>query len=538
MPDAPYLQKRVASYYYRQKVPVQLQSVYGQSEVVLSLKTTCRRVARKRGLALFVEIDRSFQEVRELLGEVDHTTARMIAERWKRRTLNQDFEERLNGQRQSADSPQEIGRLYRDLHRMDFTTRVPWVSEVARDMQIGLSPSSPDFNRFAYHLLKAKLEAEKEIQDREHRVNHLIDFLPEEEFVDPPSPRPAFPSAPHNEITLEAAFQAWQEETPRNKRTLQDWSHAVRRFVELTGPVPVSRLTKAHFREFKTLCLKMPTPVPANDRRKTIREIVEAYQHKDCRRLNPVTVNKMLTALKSILSWCVSNGYLQENPASGISVPAQRQKRHPFSDEDLKAIFGSPVFTARLRPRAGAGEAAYWIPVLGLYTGARLEELGQLHLSDVRREGDIVYLDINAEGEGKRLKTKTSERRVPIHADVLRAGFGDYLKEIKERKFVHLFPRLNHTDEKCTSAFSKWVNRYLRQECGITDKRKVFHSFRHTFKDACRNAGIPRDVHDALTGHSDGSVGSSYGNGFSIQVLDEWTQKINFPDLTIPPARR
>ncbi len=47
-----------------------------------------------------------------------------------------------------------------------------------------------------------------------------------------------------------------------------------------------------------------------------------------------------------------------------------------------------------------------------------------------------------------------------------------------------MFPGLR-PDKKgaVTGNWSKWWGRYARQS-GITDRRKVFHSFRHTFKDA------------------------------------------------------
>jgi len=56
----------------------------------------------------------------------------------------------------------------------------------------------------------------------------------------------------------------------------------------------------------------------------------------------------------------------------------------------------------------------FWLPVLGLFTGCRIEELCQLHCSDVIQYDGIWCLDINDEGE-KRLKNKSSKRVVPLH---------------------------------------------------------------------------------------------------------------------------
>jgi hypothetical protein len=58
------------------------------------------------------------------------------------------------------------------------------------------------------------------------------------------------------------------------------------------------------------------------------------------------------------------------------------------------------------------------------------------------------------------------------------------------------------------AAWSKWFGRHLRLTVGIA---KVFHSLRHTFKRMCRDAGLPEEMHDALTGHAGPNGGSVDG---------------------------
>jgi hypothetical protein len=70
----------------------------------------------------------------------------------------------------------------------------------------------------------------------------------------------------------------------------------------------------------------------------------------------------------------------------------------------------------------------------------------------------------------------------------------------------------------------------MRDECGIEDESKVFHSFRHTFKRMTRDAGISEEMHDALTGHANkGSVGRGYGAGFSIKPLADAVARLESP---------
>ena len=77
--------------------------------------------------------------------------------------------------------------------------------------------------------------------------------------------------------------------------------------------------------------------------------------------------------------------------------------------------------------------------------------------------------------------------------------------------------------------WGKWYGRYARR-LGITNKAKVLHSFRHGFKDAARNCDIPEDVHDAFTGHGNGSVARSYGKGHS---LAKHMARVQYPGLDL-----
>lgn len=78
---------------------------------------------------------------------------------------------------------------------------------------------------------------------------------------------------------------------------------------------------------------------------------------------------------------------------------------------------------------------------------------------------------------------------------------------------------------------SKWFGRYLRETCDIRDANKVFHSFRHSFKRMTRDAGLPEEVHDALTGHSSGGgIGRQYGRGFSLEPLFRAVDQVSAPD--------
>jgi integrase len=240
-----------------------------------------------------------------------------------------------------------------------------------------------------------------------------------------------------------------------------------------------------------------------------------------------------------VLQLAVDNDKLPLNPARGVRLPklkVEKKARVPFDKEDLRKIFKASVFTAGERPEAGAGEAAYWLPLIALFTGARMSEIGQLRMADVKCESRIHYFDITDDGEESGIKTESSRRRVPIHPELVRLGLLKYVADLQKRGEERLFPEIK-ADRMgvLTGNWSKWWGRYMRKKIGITDERKVFHSFRHTFKDACRAAGIGQEIHDALTGHADGeNEGRNYGAGqHPLRPLAEAIKKVRYPGLKL-----
>lgn len=205
---------------------------------------------------------------------------------------------------------------------------------------------------------------------------------------------------------------------------------------------------------------------------------------------------------------------MKANPALDIrsNTPHIEKARIAFSTDDLKRIFRCPIYTENYRPVSGGKEAAYWLPLLALYTGARVEELAQLLVKDIREApGMGYYLNISDEADHAHLKNKNSRRRIPVHEVLIACGFLDYVA--RQKKSGMLFPELKpNTRGKYGGYFSYFFSHYLRQKILITDERKVFHSFRHTFKDICRQCGIEEAVHDALTGHGKATAGRNYGN--------------------------
>jgi integrase len=157
-----------------------------------------------------------------------------------------------------------------------------------------------------------------------------------------------------------------------------------------------------------------------------------------------------------------------------------------------------------------------------------MEEAGGLRLEDVREEDGMHFFNFMPTAE-RRLKR--SRRKVPIHPHLIRLGLLDYMQGVPQDGL--LFPELKPGPHgKLTGALSKWWARF-NDAHGVTDPLKVFHSFRHTFVDACRRVGISEEQHNALTGHSNGSVSRRYGSGVALKTLAECMEKVSYPGLDL-----
>jgi integrase len=171
-----------------------------------------------------------------------------------------------------------------------------------------------------------------------------------------------------------------------------------------------------------------------------------------------------------------------------------------------------------------------------------MEELGQLRPDDVVQ---LAYPDAGGEaqsawflritedkGEGLKLKNAASERLVPVHPELERLGFVALALAMKELKHTRIFHELRPgAYGRLTAKWGEWFSSYRRDVCGVTDRRMVFHSFRHTFKDYARHASIAEGVQREIMGHSGDDVADDYGSGHSLFRLVEGMRLYRVPGL-------
>jgi integrase len=418
------------------------------------------------------------------------------------------------------------------------------LNELLQVFRINLDPNCPDYRKLALAVMRAEVRALEDILAR-HRGDPI---------ETPKLPEPDGVSAPSSGCGLRAAYEGWLKVTPRKKGTSMEFERGIERFIELHGDLEVAQINRGHVRQFRDAALLVPAKRSGKLLQAPLPELVEySRAHPEVPRLKASTINKWLNCLGAVLNWARKNGIIPDempwsDPVSGMRLPEERSNRQPWEPEELSALFASPIYLKGERPLGGKGEAAFWLPLLGIFSGARLNELAPMRVEDVKTDaasGVRFMTVIEDEQEGRSVKTESSVRAIPIHSELVRVGFLEFVEHVRNSggQSARLFPKLTPGSKGgFGEAFSKWFGRYKRK-LGITNPSSVFHSFRHGFKDALRAASVNEDINDAITGHSGGNaVARRYGwkemvRRFGFQPLADAVGRARYPGLDLSPVR-
>jgi len=499
-----YLQKRSNGvYYFRRIIPAVLHGVVGKEHWTFSLQTKDRGEAKRLRSHHAVETDRIIAEAQRALADLRQAQAEQGSET-KTDWLSEFAQEEAAFAARKAAERQER-RLARRHYRDDWRERLH---------------QSTDRLPPRYAAIRDIIREQEERAAAAEARLRAVEGQAVQSGVTNAAAAPTRSTAPRWLDT--DVVDGWAAESrPRKKG--EDAHRAVARwFYERVGRKPVELLTKDDVLAFKT-------------------KLIAEGQ-------TPANIKQKLSRLRTLLQWGADNGLAAANVAHGITMKvtqAAKNKRKPFDLAALSAIFSSPVYAEGQRPTQGRGEAAYWLPLLALFTGARMEELGQLRPGDVvelsypdlenrMQKGWFIRL-VEAEGEDEtQLKTAESERLIPLHPELENRGFVTFAKASAANGEARLFPKLTPGPYgNLTHKWGQWFGSYLRGVCGVTDKRMTFHSFRHTFTDYVRRPDIPEGIQRQLVGHSSKDVHDEYGAGYNQYWLTQAMLLYCVPGLSI-----
>lgn len=545
------------NYYVRLTVPKELQlSVKNKKELWKSLKTTDLKIAKRLARLELERWEREFDVYRQRRTLTEHDLQDSI---WNRYCEILETDDRF---RQSTPTESELEliwsilvdeygdesiqafRIYegiRDLRqenkqdRLDrlatlkahsgageASSAVDVISGIIKSRQLLIDEQSPDYRRFAQQLQRAEIEAIKRTIERD---NGEFGGSPTDPIVRPPTSAPAGVAA-LGESVMEL-FDIYSGENPRNvsATTLAQSRVVLDHFSNFLGrSFPVAKITKKEVREWKTALKNFPVKATEISVFKNLdfRQIIKSNETENRPCISIKTINRYLAALGSHTRWLVTMGYLEDNPTNGMlsKIDRETQKVFPYELDQLRAIFQSPLFIGCKSPTCPdvsgnirIRDHRFWLPLLSLFSGARLGELAQLLVADIEKIKNCWVFKITTEGDPKkRLKTKGSQRFIPIHNELISLGFIEYHSTIRNAGHKWLFPEIvADTRNNRAGTFSRFYGRYLKKIGVKTDSRYNFHSFRHGFVDALRLAGYQDDQFKFLLGHTQNNVTGRYG---------------------------
>ena len=389
-------------------------------------------------------------------------------------------------------------------------------------------------------------------QEAEWLTHGVIARIPLEPLTVPlPVTPSAEPVEPSGETLLKALadFAEHMENTGSWKgQTLSQSTTTFRIFTDLTGDVPLSACEKKHTRAFYDLLKKLPSNYsrPTEWKDLPLPEIVALTDGQNIERLSMKTIQRHFAALGKFFQHVRGRGeYQSENPAHGFSFPTPRRKpgRKQWEGQKLAKLFASPVWTGcqSAGRRGDIGEhiikdEKYWLPILGLYHGNRLEEFAQLRREDIQQDGGIWFFNIH-DADGRQTKNEQSNRRVPLHPEVQRLGFLDYVNSLSHAPETPIFTNLKPggPDKKLGTSFTKWFGRY-KTLIGLGENLLDYHSFRHTVTTKLYAAGVDEVIIDTLVGHErKGTSASVYLHELPLKTLFEALSKVTYDEVSIRP---
>lgn len=490
--------RRGGAYSLRRRIPTDLLEAYGgRKEVVKALGTSDRQEAKRLHAIAWVALDQEFEARRSKL----HDGVALASGSKPSRVMSPITGEPI--------SPSVIALVHLDTlrSRRDKAAREGWLVRFNRE------------SKEALVLYQAMLDGDVSSSGEDLRViegkrNGLRAFLTGEGSMGLAVRRRTLVPIGEAENQLRALTTTtwdqlvtkWAAERKPEAKTHKAHQAIANEFKAIVGDFPVEQLTKRHGLTFKDGLV--------------------------AKGVTPANLKTKLSRARTLVNYGYDNDLVGVRIMDGLRAPKSKVGgRKPYSDEALEKLFSGPVHTQGWRPIQGRGEASYWLPLIAVYSGARLEEIAGLRVSDVLplalSQGDssdkgwFFRIELKPESN-RRLKTDQSERVTPIHPELIRLGIIEYAKYLSSSGELYLFPRLTpQVSGKRANKWGEWFGKYRKEICGVDDPRIDFHSFRHTFKDACREAQVPEGLQRQMMGHEAKDVADGYGSGYSRRTVTE-----------------
>jgi integrase len=348
-----------------------------------------------------------------------------------------------------------------------------------------------------------------------------------------PKPEPAPEKAKLGALSVRGAeaIKAIAKRESFPPKRIEDYEAALRTFLDFLEADPdLAAVTSDMAGDFMRALEQFPSNaskrLPYRDLSSFREKLAHSIAVDDEAVLNPTTVNtKYLTPLRQIYAWYASSRKSLGNPFAGISSkkPKRRDKnndRRSVTDTEIVRLLSLPLFTGskgmshqrlyELGPLR-VDDWRYWVPLIAMFSGMRLNEACGLGVSDVQEKNGIVFFDVRDEIPGQHLKSIAARRQIPVHSSLKDVGLLEFVAAKRAAGAIRLFEELEEDADgyfsgKASKFFADLRPRYI--DPTPPPGKLTFHSIRHTVTGKLRAAQVRMDVSMAVIGHEQGETHS------------------------------
>ncbi len=219
--------------------------------------------------------------------------------------------------------------------------------------------------------------------------------------------------------------------------------------------------------------------------------------------LSNITINKFIGKLSGLFDYIQAH-YEHSNIFDGLKIKRAKQEttRTAYKKQEAQELI---KFADKQQ------QHHKFMILLGLFTGCRANELAQLYTSDLVKIEGVWSILIQATKPDQKLKTKNASRIVPVHSELIKQGFIEFVKSRGQE--CRLFPEFKYSPvDGCSKAFVQWFIQHK-------PVAKTYHEIRHSFATQLRAHDVSLNVAAQLLGHGVGAISfDRYGSTAQTQI--------------------
>lgn len=206
--------------------------------------------------------------------------------------------------------------------------------------------------------------------------------------------------------------------------------------------------------------------------------------------INPRSVNRKISTLKTYFKFLIREGELVENPMMKVVAPKSKKRLPVFIEEDqIASLLNEVQFEEGF-----VGQRNKLIIELFYVTGIRLSELINIKISDVDFNNQSI----------KVLGKRNKERIIPLSSTTINS-LNNFIENNQKNNF--LFTNLEG-EKLYNKLVYRLVNKYIAEISSVNKKSP--HILRHTFATHMLNNGADINAIKELLGHANLSATQVY----------------------------